>query len=147
MTGIDHPVVTVGGHTLTVKFSLAAHLLMRRRGLDIRRIPSLIAPRLHADGVACLDHKCEQAHVPNPDEESNVMQVFSCMVVHEFAKLDAPAATSLDAAPVADYWAAIAEDDDFVRIELAVWTALGKAVEARRARLQAVPSPAVSLAS
>jgi len=147
MTGIDHPVVTVGGHTLTVKFSLAAQLLMRRRGLDIRRIPSLIAPRLHADGGACLDQKCEQAHTPNPDAESNIMQVFACMVVHEFVKLDAPSVTTLDAAPSADYWAAVAGPDDFARIEVAVWTAMGKALEARRARLQAVPSPAVSLAS
>jgi hypothetical protein len=147
MTGIDHPTVTIGGRTLTVKFSLAAQLLMRRRGIDIRRIPSLIAPRLHDDGAACVSPDCEQAHAPNPDAENNIMRVFACMVAHEFVALDSPNVTTLDAAPSADYWAATAESEDFAPIESAVWSALGKALEARRARLQAVPPPEVSLAS
>jgi hypothetical protein len=142
MTGIDYPTVTIGGRSLIVKFSLAAQMLMRRR-----KVPSAIAPRLHADGAGCVDPKCEQAHTLNLDAEDNIMRVFSCMVAHEFVNLDAPALTSLDAAPSADYWASIAETEDFAAIEVSIWTALGKALEARRSRLQAVPPPAESLAS
>lgn len=147
MTGIDHPTVTVGGHILTVKFSFAAQMLMRRRGLDMRQLPTMISPRIHADGRPCLNPKCLEEHTPNPCAEDNIVRVFACMVCHEFIKLDAPAMTSLDAAPTADYWAAVVERDDFERMEVAVWNALGKALEARRARLQAVPPPQGSLAS
>lgn len=149
MTGIDYPTVTIDGRKLTVKLSLAAQMLMRRRGIDVRRLPSLISPKFHPNGMGCVDPACaEPTHTENPDVGENVMKIFACMVAHEFVDLSNPSMASLDAAPSADYWTTLADFEEHQEIMVAVWTSLGKVLGARLAKLQVVPPPATtSLAS
>lgn len=149
MTGIDYPTVTIGGRTLTVKFSFAAQRLMQRRGIDVQHWPSSICPRKHADGVGCADMACSKEHSDNPAAEDNLMKVFACLVVHEFVDLSSPTLVSLDEAPSGDYWAAMVDSQsDLQAIATGVWLALGKALGVKPTKLQAVPPPATeSLAS
>lgn len=118
MTGIEYPTITVGEHKdMQVRLTLAAQVLMRRRGIDPARIGVLMQPK-------------------EPDAVPNIIAVFSCMVAENFID---PKATRLDlnSAPSADYWAT--QIEDFAEVEKAVWSALGKAVEERRKKLAAVP--------
>jgi hypothetical protein len=132
MTGIDYPTITVGAHeNLVVRFSLAAQLLMRRRGIDPVNIFALCAPRLQ-DGSA------------NLDAVRNVLTIFAACVAENFLDLSKPHRVDLDTAPTADYWATQVED--FAAIEAVIGAALGKAAEERRKRLAVVP-PATEQAS
>ncbi len=133
MTGIDYPTITIGEHeNLTVRLSLAAQLLMRRRGLDPAKIGELMAPGRTVPNP----NKADPPTIPNDKAVENVIIVFSCMVAENFldkstTKLD------LNTAPTADYWAT--RIDDFTAVEKVVWAAVGKAVEDRRKRLAVVP--------
>jgi hypothetical protein len=130
MTGIDYPAVSVGGHeNLTVRYSLAAQLLLRRRGIDPLKIGVALAPVL-------FDGSTPTAQ-PNSDAVRNYITVFSCMVAEHFVDLSKPGAVNLDQAPTADYWAT--QIDDFSVIETAVNEALKKALEERRKKLALVP--------
>lgn len=131
---------------MTVRFSLAAQMLMRRRGMDPRRVHTLIAGRHHQDGAVCVDPKCQHPHTINEESVQNSLKAFSCMVVENYLDLSDPTKVDLSCAPSVDYWAATIDSDKFVEVELAIWQALGKALEARRAKLQAVAPPS-SLAS
>lgn len=139
MTGVEYPKITVGPHeNLTVRMSLAAQLLMQRRGLDPNRIGQALLPVLFEAG--------KPTTAPNPDAVRNYITAFSCMVAENFVDRSRPAAFSLDSAPTADYWASLVDHEQFPVIENAVNEALKKAVEERRKRLAAVP-PAAELAS
>lgn len=119
MTGIEYPTITVGKHeNLVVRFSLAAQLLMRRRGVD----PAKIA----------------QAMIPtNPDAVQNTVTIFSAMAAENFFNQDRPQNLDLSTAPSADYWAT--QIEDFQDIERVIWASLGKVAEERRKKLAAVP--------
>jgi hypothetical protein len=138
MTGIDYPTITIGEHeNLTVRLSLAAQLLMRRRGLDPAKIGELMLPgRTVPNPNMHLQTDPPTVTVSNDKAVENVVIVFSCMVAENF--LD-KSATKLDlnTAPTADYWAT--RIDDFSAVEKVVWAAVGKAVEDRRKRLAVVP--------
>lgn len=138
MTGIEYPTITVGRHeNLVVRYSLAAQLLMRRRGIDpanmaLAMLPSVKVPnpnmRLQTD-PPMIDR-------PNAEAVQNVVTVFSCMVAENFfdqssTKLD------LGTAPTADYWAT--QIEDVGEIAKVVWSAVGKAAEDRQKKLAAVP--------
>ena len=124
MTGIDYPTISVGAHeNLVVRLSLAAQLLMRRRGMDPARMGELMSPRVNNE--------------PNPDAVGNVVAVFACMVAENFVDRSKPHLCDLSSAPTADYWAM--QIDDLVAVEKVIWQAEGKAVEERRKKLAAVP--------
>jgi hypothetical protein len=139
MTGIDYPTISVGGHKdLTVRWSLAAQFLMKRRGVDPAGAPQAM------QGTT---------KVPNPDMRTqtdppfieignkkaveNVVIVFSACVAENFLDTSQPNKVDLNTAPTADYWAV--QITDFSEVEKAVWAALGKAVEERRKKLAVVP--------
>jgi hypothetical protein len=132
MTPIDYPTITVGAHeNMVVRLSLAAQLLMQRRGIDAARMGVLMSPRI--------------SEQPNPDAVGNVIAVFACMVAENFVDKSAPHLCDLSKAPTADYWAM--QITDFAAVEQAVWAAVGKAVEERRKRLAVVPPAATEAAS
>jgi hypothetical protein len=138
MTGIEYPTISVGEHeNLTVRMSLAAQVLMRRRGIDPAKIGQMMLAKIvKPNEAARLQTDPPTIAIDNPDAVTNVIAVFSCMVAENFVD---KRATKLDlnTAPTADYWAT--QIDDFAAVEKAVWDAVGKAVEARRAKLAAVP--------
>jgi len=138
MTGVEYPTISVGEHeNLVVRFSLAAQVLMRRRGIDPAKIGTMMLAQIARPNESAR-FQCDPPTitVPNPDAVPNVLAVFACMVAENFID---PKATKLDLgnSPTADYWAT--QVDDFASVEKAVWAALGKAAEARRAKLAAVP--------
>jgi len=139
MTGINYPTISVGEHqNLTVRLSLAAQLLMRRRGIDPATIGALMSPvRIVPNTAARLQTDPLTIERPNPDAVSNVVAVFACMVAENFIAGQKPNQVDLSAAPTADYWATVI--DDFSTVEKAVWAAVEKAVEERRKRLAVVP--------
>jgi hypothetical protein len=139
MTGIDYPTVSVGEHeNLTVRLSLAAQVLMRRRGIDPAKIGFLMSPTIvEPNTEARLQSDPPTIERPNPDAVANVIGIFACMVAENFVD---PKSTKLDlnSAPTADYWTV--KIDDFPAVEKIVWAAVGKAVEERRKKkLAAVP--------
>lgn len=141
MTGIEYPTITVGSHqNLKVRMSLAAELLMRRRGIDVAKLgEQLIRKRVVPNPHMRVQTDPPTIEVLNPDGVTNIVMVFACMVAENFFDLSKPNKFSLDTdAPTADYWAALI-NEDFLAVEEAVWQALGKAVEARRAKLAVVP--------
>lgn len=147
MTGIDFPTVTIGERTYTVRFSMASQVLMRRRGIDPRRIFHLLSARTHRNDTLCIGKDCKRIdHVPNPAAEQNVLIVFSCCVAEDFVDISKPSTVNLDSAPTADYWAMVLDPDQFKLVEKAIWEAAGKVLEANR-KLQAVAPPDKSLAS
>ena len=130
MNAIDYPTISVGTHkNLVVRFSLAAQVLMQRRGIDPNRLHSLTCPFIVVDGKVTTDI--------NPNAIGNILTIFSCMVAENFID---PQSTrvSLDAAPTADYWATLL-DDRISEVDKTIAQSLGKASEARRAKLAAVP--------
>lgn len=135
MTGIEYPTITVGEHTLTVRMSLAAQVLMRRRGLDPFNIARLTFPYLVTPaGIPTTER--------NPDAERNVLIVFGCMVAENFIDPKNPR-VDLDVAPSTDYWTIRIEE--LAPIEKVIAEALGKAAEQRQARLAVVaPTQAAS---
>jgi len=147
MTGIDYLTISVGEHVnLTVRYSLAAQLLMRRRGIDPANIGQACAPtktipnpnmRLQSDPPTIT--------VKNPDCIGNLVTVFSCCVAENFLDLKQPNRVDLNAAPTADYWAT--QIDDMGEIDKAVGAAMGKWSEDRQRKLAAVPPIAESAAS
>lgn len=139
MTGIDYPTISVGKHeNLVVRYSLAAQLLMRRRGIDPAQLHILTCPFLVRDDKLMQE--------PNPDAVQNVLTAFSCMVAENFLTERLPGVLDLNSAPTGDYWATLL-DGRLPDAEAAVAGALGKAAEARRKKLQAVAPPGESLAS
>jgi hypothetical protein len=124
MIAIEYPTITVGAHEdLVVRMSLASQILMRRRGIDVAKLGTLMLPKVGED--------------PNPDAVGNVVTVFSCMVAENFLDLAKPNRVDLSSVPTPDYWAT--QIDDLAAVERAVWAAVGKAVEERRKKLAAVP--------
>lgn len=138
MTGIEYPTISVGKHeNLTVRMSLAAQVLMRRRGLDITKPGALQSRFIIANPNMRLQTDPPTVEGENPDAVSNMITAFSCMVVDNFVDGIQPSKLDLNAAPTADYWATLITD--FPAVERAVMEALKKAAEERRAKLAAVP--------
>ena len=139
MTGIDYPTISVGAHeNLVVRLSLAAQLLMRRRGID----PAQMAQEMSPTKTVPNPNMRTQTDAPtvqigNPGAVQNIVTVFSCMVAENFIDRSKPTQVDLSTAPTADYWATLIED--FSEVEKVVWSAVGKAVEVRRKKLAAVP--------
>src|ERR1700734_590141 len=139
MTGIDYPTISVGEHEdITVRFSLAAQLLMRRRGIDPGNIGAACAPRRTIPNPNVrLQSDPPEITVANPDCVGNLVTVFSCCVAENFIDLKQPGRVDLGACPTADYWAT--QIDDMAEIDKAVGAAMGKWSEALRKKLAAVP--------
>lgn len=138
MTGIDYPTITIGEHKdLTVRLSLAAQLLMRRRGIDPAQAGALMLPgRTVPNPHMHLQTDPPTITIANEKAVENVVTVFSCMVAENFFDKTATK-IDLNTAPTADYWAT--QIDDFAAVEKVVWAAVGKAAEARRKMLAVVP--------
>jgi hypothetical protein len=145
MTGIDYPTISVGEHKdLTVRFSLAAQLLMRRRGIDPGNIGQACAPRKTIENPnRRLQSDPLTITIANPDCVGNLITVFSCCVAENFIDLKQPTRVDLNAAPTADYWAT--QIDDVAEIDKVVGAAMGKWSEERRKTL--APTPPVEAAS
>ena len=138
MTGIEYPTITVGAHeNLVVRMSLAAELLMIRRGLDPGILIRQVSPM--SQGPPKEDKTVDL--IPNPNWAQNMVTAFSCMVGENF--LD-PQSTRIDlnAVPTADYWAT--QIDDLTDVSKAVIASVGKAMQERRKKLAAVPATAAA---
>ncbi len=139
MTGIEYPTLTVGQHKdLRVRMSLAAQVLMGRRGLDTNKLGELLSGRRTVPNPNMrLQTDPPTIEIVNHNAVPNVIVAFSCMVAENFFAQMSPTRINLDEAPTADYWAL--QIDDFPAVEKAVWDAIKKAGEERRAKLAAVP--------
>jgi hypothetical protein len=149
MIGIDYPTFVFGDRTLIVRYTLAAQVLMRRRGVEPGRLFAATAPRLHPGDVPCTAKgPCSVPGCrPNPDAVQNAFVVFSACVAENYVDQSRPERVNLDTVPSADYWATQLDVEDFERALKAIGQALSKMSEARQRRLQAVESPSESLAS
>ena len=147
MTGIDYPTISVGAHeNLVVRLSLAAQLLMRRRGLDPAKMVEEIRPQKTVPNPNMRTQTDPPTvQIGNPGAVENIVKVFSCMVAENFIDRSKPTQVDLNEAPTADYWATLIED--FTAVEAVVWQAVGKAVEERRKRLAVVPPQTEAVAS
>jgi hypothetical protein len=123
MAAIEWPTVTVGDKTLIVRYSLAAQVLMQRRGVDPLRLAELTT---------------STPAKPNPTAAANVMIVFSACVAENFLDFTEPAKLDLNTAPSADYWSTQLAPGQFDEIQTAMADALRKALGGRR-RPEAVP--------
>lgn len=139
MTGIDYPTITIGEHKdLIVRYSLAAQLLMRRRGVDPANIGQLCSPRRTVPNPnAQLQSDPPTITVPNAECVDNLVTVFSCCVAENFLDLKQPNRVDLNAAPTADYWAT--QIDDMAEVDRAIGAAMGKATEERKKKLALIP--------
>jgi hypothetical protein len=139
MTGIDYPTISVGEHKdLTVRYSLAAQLLMRRRGIDPQNIGEACSPKRKIPNPnARLQTDPPMIEVSNKECVGNLITVFSCCVAENFMDMKQPNRVDLGAAPTADYWAT--QIDDLTEIDRVVGAAMGKWSEDRQRKLAAVP--------
>jgi hypothetical protein len=139
MISIEYPKISVGEHKdLTVRFSLAAQLLMRRRGIDPGNIGQACNPKRKIPNPhARLQSDPPMIDVPNQECVGNLITVFSCCVAENFLDLAQPNRVDLSVCPTADYWAT--QIDDMSAIDKAVGEAMGKWSEARQRSLAAVP--------
>ncbi len=137
MTGIDYPTIEIGGRTLVVRYTLAAQVLMKRRGVDPLKIGTAIYPIVDRTGEV-------PTIVENPEGARNTLIAFSAMVAENF--LDpASVRVNMDEAPSADYWA-FQVGERLPEVWKAVHDCLSKTSEARRKNLQ-VAAPPQTLAS
>lgn len=113
MNAITFPTITIGSKVVTIRFSLAAQLLIRRRGLD----PRNLAPALDR---------------ANPDCITNMLTVFSACAAESMVDKSDPSKYNLDAAPTADYWASELHPLQFPELEAVLAISMGKVTEARR---------------
>jgi hypothetical protein len=139
MTGIEYPTISVGEHqNLTVRWSLAAQFLMKRRGVDPAEAGQLMMATTKVPNPNMrLQSDPPTIEIGNKNAVQNVVIVFSACVAENFLDMSHPNKVDLNAAPSADYWAV--QITDFGEVEKAVWSALGKAVEERRKKLAVVP--------
>ncbi len=147
MTGIEYPTISVGKHeNLVVRLSLAAQLLMRRRGIDPGQIGQEMSPTKTVPNPNMrMQSDPPTIQIGNSEAVQNVVTVFSCMVAENFIDGSNPTKVDLNASPTADYWAT--QIEDFPAVEKAVWEAVGKALEERRKRLAVVPPTTEAQAS
>jgi hypothetical protein len=117
MLAIDYPTIEVGGRQLTVRYTLAAQILMVRRGMDPSQLGVLLGPGLK--------------------RAENLVQLFACMVAENF--IPDGMQFSLDGAPSADYWATQIEPGQLGEIDRVCAVAMGKVTEALRSKLAVVP--------
>jgi len=131
MNAIDYPTISVGKHKdIVVRQTIAAEILIGRRGLSMATLGIDIHPWK-------VDREGKNTAEPNPNSVANLITVFSCFVAENFIDQDNPARVSLDTVPTADYWAC--QIDDIGEVTRVVHAAIKKALEARRAKLAAVP--------
>jgi len=139
MTGIDYPTISVGEHKdLIVRYSLAAQLLMRRRGIDPGNIGVACSPKKTIPNPNMrLQSDPPTITVNNPECVGNLVTVFSCCVAENFLDMKSPNRVDLNACPTADYWAVLI--DDMAEVDKKVGEAMGKWSEDRRKTLAATP--------
>ena len=124
MLCIEYPTITVGERTLVVRYSIAAQVIMKRRGCDPKLLKELLDPA-------------------NPAARDNLLVVFSAMVAENF--LDAkPEAFSFDGAPTAEYWMAQIEPQQIFEVDRVIAESMGKVSEALKAT---APPPRLKVAS
>lgn len=155
MNDIQFPAISVGGRDLVVRMSIAAQLLMSRRGLDIYQIAAELNPKMaDPSGDPCVNCKGKSQDkpcvvcggtgklmVPNPHYVSNLLVTFSACVAENFINMDNPDRVDLNATPSADYWACQLHPLQFAEMQAKVMEALGKVSEARQAKLHVVAPP------
>lgn len=143
MEDILFPTISVGGKDRVVRFSIAAQLLMSRRGLDIFNLPGELARKIDATTGAPIIDLTNFAgdSTPNPRYAQNIISVFSACVAENFIDTSNPDKVDLSKAPTADYWATQLHPLQFEEVEAKVIEALGKVAAARKPRLQVVAPP------
>lgn len=137
MNAIEFPIINVGGRELTVRMSIAAQLLMARRGLDIYKLSEELNPKM-VDPAAPAD---APRFLPNPRYADNLMVAFSACVAENLIDMSNPDRVDLSKAPSADYWACQLHPLQFVEVQNAIIDALKKVSEVRRAALHIVAPP------
>lgn len=123
MDAFDYPTITLGDRTLVVRFSLAAQILMIRRGIDPANLATLLA-------------------ISDPLRTDRLLQVFAACVAENFLDPSAPTEYKLDGAPTSDYWASQCDLVDLRDIDIAIGESMGKVREAlnkKRARVLPIP--------
>ena len=83
MTGIEYPTISVGKHeNLVVRLSLAAQLLMRRRGIDPGQIGEEMSPTKTVPNPNMrMQSDPPTVQIGNSGAVQAVITVFSCMVL------------------------------------------------------------------
>ena len=125
MYAIDYPTITVGERTLVVRYSTAAQVLLRRRGIDPASLNEFVGPG-------------------KPDSALNWCQIFACMVDENYAGTAGPD-YALGRGPSAEYWLSHF-DSSLDELSDVCNRAISKVAEAQRTRL-ALVSPIQSQAS
>lgn len=152
MNAVQFPTITVGDRALTVRYSLAAQVLMRRRGIDPRHLLRYISPFKVIEGTdGAGDSIAMQDGKPVFNEDNNVVEnvlkVFSCMVAENLMDQSHPERYDLNMAPTSDYWTALIHPLQFPDIEAVIGEAMGKATEERRKLLLVVAPPSAQSAA
>lgn len=132
MEDILFPTINVGGRELVVKFSIAAQLLMSRRGLNIFDLAGELALKIP-------DPSAPGKFLANPRYADNIISVFAATVAENFIDTTNPDKVDLSKAPTADYWATQLHPLQFLEVQAAVIESMGKVAGARKPKLQAVP--------
>lgn len=140
MTAIDFPTISVGGRELTVRFSIGAQILMRRRGIDPRRLVQATAP-FELDDQGKPKQDASGAPIRNENAVQNILIAFSAAVAENFIDQSNPDRVDLNSAPSADYWAMQLHPLQFPEVERAIGESMGKVMEAKRTQLRVVPPP------
>lgn len=147
MNDIQFPSITVGGRSLTVRYSIAAQVLMRRRGIDPRHLVRdlsvfKLVPNDRGDDILELvDGK--PVVDPSKDATENLLTAFSCMVAENSIDQANADKFDLNSAPRGDYWATQLDPLQMSEVDSVIWAAVGKVMEARR-KLQLVAVPPVA---
>jgi hypothetical protein len=147
MNDIKFPTISVGGRDLVVRISIAAQLLMSRRGIDIYKLSDALARRIIDPENSAPVGKNDKGEplfsfIPNPRYPDNLMFVFAAAVAENFVDQTNPDKVDLNKAPTADYWATQLHPLQFAEVQDKIEEALGKVSEARQAGLRVVAPPA-----
>lgn len=126
MNAIDYPTITIGERTLTVRYSLAAQVLLLRGGID------------PADLNKLLDKE-------EPRRVEYLIRLFAACVAENFLDPARPNEFALSNAPTADYWISQVDFIDVQAIDKAIGESMGKSREALK--LKRAPAPPIQIAS
>ena len=146
MNEVQFPTITVGDRSLVVRYSIAAQVLMKRRGIDPRNLlaqmsPFLLSGEYDANGKPKPLLDANGAILRNPACEENILTVFSACVAENVLDQSNPDRFDLNKAPTADYWMTQLGPLQFSQVEAVIGEAMGKVLEEQRHKLKLVAAP------
>jgi hypothetical protein len=115
MDAIEFPTITIGGRTLTLKFSMLAKYQMSRLGIRGADFRALANPT-----------------DPDPSIVSMMLRLFSCAVADNFMDSERPSAKV--EIPTPEYWAAVITPEQWPEVCEVTMKAMVKAIPSAAAR-------------